>query len=87
MTYANRILKTLRTIDRRMDKMIEREGQPQSFGQFFNRFMRAIGASIIVDSAKNETQWSLREAAYIVDTRVAEIREQSQTLERGVPTS
>jgi hypothetical protein len=80
---ANRILKTLRTIDRRMDKMIEREGQPQSFGQFVNRFMRAIGASIIVDSAKNETQWSLREAAYIVDTRVAEIREQSQALERG----
>jgi hypothetical protein len=35
---AARILKTLQTIDRRMDKMTEREGQPRSFGQFVNRF-------------------------------------------------
>jgi hypothetical protein len=65
----------------------EREGQPRSFGQFVNRLMRAINACAIVDSGKNETEWSLREAAYIVDTRVAQIREQAETLERGVPTS
>ena len=80
---ATRILKALRTIDRRMDKMTEREGQPQSFGQFVNRFMRAIGASTIVDGAGNETQWSLREAVYIVDTRVAHLREQAKALELG----
>ena len=80
---ATRILKTLQTIARRMDRMAEREGQPQSFGQFVNRFMRAIGATAIIDSGKTETQWTLRDAAFIVDTKVAHLRDQARALESG----
>lgn len=75
---VRRMFKTLNMIDKRMRRLEDREGMAATYGQYINRVMRAIGATMVYEADKISegvisTSWTLKDAAYIVDSRTADI--------------
>jgi hypothetical protein len=79
---AKQMLKTLAAVDKTMEKMRTQEGNPQTFGQFVNRFARAIGASYLIVwdpshksffySERTYKSWKLADIPFTVDRMIAE---------------
>lgn len=63
--------KTLRTVDRRMSREDEKNGPPESFGQFLGRFACAVGAVGFVVRKGPNNGWSYDDNAH----RIMTIRE------------
>lgn len=65
------LAKTLSAIDRKMLRYREREGNPESFGQYVNRFARAVGATKVCSvnlRNKRSGYMEIKNAAYLVDS-------------------
>jgi hypothetical protein len=77
---VERMHKTLKTIQRKLDAMTENEGCATSFGQYVVRFARAIGARKILFwrgdtgmySTDTYTSEEIRYMAHVVDRRINE---------------
>lgn len=63
VSEADRIAKTLRTIDRRMARLSDREGYPADFPDYVRHVAEAIRADVIV-FAKGKGGWSYSETAH-----------------------
>ena len=61
---AERMAKTLRTIDARMDKVIERFGRPTTFGAYLLRVANAIGATRFIFQNGRSKGWSHEDHDY-----------------------
>lgn len=81
---SKQMFKTLTAVAKTMEKMRNQEGNPQTFGQYVNRFARAIGASYLIvwdDSHKSfysertYKMWGLADIPYIVDRIIAEFHD------------
>jgi hypothetical protein len=79
LQHAELMTKTLKALHRKMETLRNLEGQPADFGQFVNRFARALGAKGVVTRCPRDgheplalQSWKLADVPWIVNHRVAE---------------
>jgi hypothetical protein len=57
---VHRMAKTLKTIEKRMDKLRDTQGRPKTFGQFVAHVAKAIGATMLVITSESQRGWDWR---------------------------
>jgi hypothetical protein len=78
------MVKTLTAIHRKLDSIRHEHGSPLSYGQYVTRVAMALGIKEIVERTREEqTSWERRDILYVVDNRVATLREECRQLDTG----